>query len=91
MQKRIERQIENIQRAGQRKCSTVNESFGVDAGQIRCSSYRTDETVFIDAAEIRKVKRKAIQMKSSVLTHFAGIFYQQCMEELGIWEVEKYE
>lgn len=73
MQKRIERQLKNIQRAGQRKCG----------------SYRTDETVFIDAAAIRKVKRKAIQMKSRVLTHFAGTMYQQCMEELGIWEVGK--
>lgn len=73
MRKRIERQLENIQRAGERKCS----------------SYRTDETVFIDAAVVRKVKRKAIQMKSQVLTHFAGTMYQQCMEELGIWEVRK--
>lgn len=73
MRKRIERQLKNIQRAGQR----------------RCSSYRTDETVFIDAAVVRRVKRKAIQMKSRVLTHFAGTMYQQCMEELGIWEVKE--
>lgn len=73
MQKRIERQLRNIQRAGERKCS----------------SYRTDETVFIDAVVIRKVKRKAIQMKNRISTHIAGVFYQQCMEELGIWEVRK--
>lgn len=75
MQKRIERQLRNIQRAAEQKCS----------------SYRTDETVFIDAAVIRRVKRKAIQMKSRICTHIAGTFYKQCMEELGIWDIGKEE
>lgn len=75
MQKRIERQLRNIQRAAERKCS----------------SYRTDETIFIDAAVVRKVKRKAIQMKSRIYTHIAGVFYQQCMEELGVWDAGKEE
>lgn len=71
MQKRIERQLKSVQCA---------------AGCKR-GSYRTDETVFIDAAVVRKVKRKTIQMKSRISTHIAGVFYQQCMEELGIWDV----
>lgn len=86
MQKRIERQLRNIQRAAERKCDTVNDSFSVYTGQIH-----TDETVFIDAAVIRRVKRKAIQMKSRISTHIAGTFYQQCMEELGIWDIGKEE
>lgn len=52
-------------------------------------SYQTDDTVFIDTEMIRKVKRKAIQMKGKLSLRFAGRIYQQCMEELGIWEVEE--
>lgn len=101
MQKRIERQLKNIQRAAEQKCDTVNDSFSIDAGRIQlrdidigriqCNNYHPDETVFIDAAVIRRVKRKAIQMKSRICTHIAGTFYQQCMEELGIWDIGKEE
>lgn len=70
MQKRINRQVENLLRIGQR-------------------NYRSDDLVFIDAETIRKVKRKAIQMKSKLSTHFMGMHYQACLEELGLWNVGK--
>lgn len=70
MQKRIERQVENMLRVAQR-------------------NYRSQDTVFIDADVIRKVKRKAIQMKDKLSTHFMGVHYQQCLEELGLWNMEE--
>ena len=68
MQKRINRQVENLLSIGQR-------------------NYRSDVLVFIDAEVIRKVKCKAIQMQEKRYLHFTGIHYQQCMEELGLWNV----
>lgn len=70
MQKRINRQIENIMRVTQH-------------------NYRSEDTVFIDVDVIRAVKRKAIQMKSKLSTHFMGMHYQACLEELGLWNVGK--
>ena len=68
MRKRIDRQMGNILRAGQR-------------------NYRTEDTVSIDAETVRKVKRKAIQMKCRLSLRLMGIHYQHCMEELGLWDM----
>ena len=52
-------------------------------------AYISDETVFIDASIVRRVKRKALQMQGQLSLHFAGVHYQQCLEELGLWEEPK--
>ena len=52
-------------------------------------SYTCDDTVFIDESLVRKIKRKAIRMQGQLSLHFAGVHYQQCMEELGLWDIGK--
>ena len=51
-------------------------------------SYISDETIFIDASIVRRVNRKALQMQGQLSLHFVGRFYQQCLEELGLWDVD---
>lgn len=51
-------------------------------------SYISNETIFIDASIVRRVKRKALQMQGQLSLHFVGRFYQQCLEELGLWDVD---
>lgn len=52
----------------------------------RCEkSYITGDTVFIDDSVVRRVRRKAIKMKGQLFLRLVGVHYQQCLEELGLW------
>ena len=52
------------------------------------NSYISNEMIFVDASIVRRVNRKAIQMQGQLSLHFVGRFYQQCLEELGLWDVD---
>lgn len=74
-----------IEKYCRKRKRTTKPSVGTR--QIRHRSYRTDDTVFIDAEAIRKIKRKVIRMKGRMSLRIAGTICQQLMEDLGIWEI----
>lgn len=61
----------------------------INTRPVQRRSYRTDDTVFIDAEAIRRMKRKVIRMKEKMSLRIAGKICQQLMEDLGIWEIEE--
>ena len=52
-------------------------------------TYISDNTVFIDASVVHRVRRKALQMQGQLSLHFMGKHYQSCLEELGLWDMRK--
>ena len=54
-------------------------------------TYISDNTVFIDASVVHRVRRKALQMQGQLSLHFMGKHYQSCLEELGLWDMRKEE
>ena len=45
-----------------------------------------NDVIFIETNAIRKIERKARHMQEHLSTHFMGVHYQDCLEELGLWE-----
>lgn len=54
-------------------------------------AYVSEDTIFIDANIVHRVRRKALQMQGQLSLHFMGKHYQSCLEELGLWNMKKEE
>ena len=50
-------------------------------------TYASDGMVYIDVENVKKLKRKAKRAQEHLSTYLFGVCYQECMEELGLWEV----
>lgn len=54
-------------------------------------AYISEDTIFVDASVVHRVRRKALQMQGQLSLHFMGKHYQSCLEELGLWNMRKEE
>ena len=59
--------------------------------QATDKAYVSEDTIFIDASVVHRVRRKALQMQGQLSLHFMGKHYQGCLEELGLWNMRKEE
>ena len=44
------------------------------------------EMKLVDAEKVRKLKKRAIRLRKSILTYFIGTLIKQILEELELWE-----